>query len=282
MDNNRSSPYYFVVEIDNVETTRFQRCEGLEMIETSIEIEEGGLNTKTHKFIGKSHFPNIILEKGVSDNNELLKWYQQCVNGNFQRKNGSIVLKNAAGEEIKRWNIFRAFPCRWVGPKLDYTSGNQYAIETIELAYEEIILDETVVPKKNLFHVGQDISESDDFTDRMTNIYYFVGSGIIQFIPSESEPYLWFDELKKVLYTTNTRLLRDRYLSSYGGYLKSEELARSVYRLSESMSNISRDEAVRIKSLGGVIYLSRNQAPGRGGYGSYSAAFYFQSNSFKE
>jgi hypothetical protein len=53
-------------------------------------------------------------------------------------------------------------------------------------------------------------------------------------------------------------------------------------RLSESRSDISRDEAVRIKSLGGVIYLSRNQAPGRGGHGSYSVAFYFQSNSFKE
>jgi phage tail-like protein len=282
MDTNRLSPYYFSIEIENIETAHFRKCEGLEITETTIEIEEGGLNTKTHRFLGKSHYPNIILEKGISNDNELLKWYQQCINGNFQRKNGSIVLKNAAAEEIKRWNFFRAFPCRWVGPKLDYSSGNQIAIEAIELAYEEIVLDENVVPEKNPFHIGQDMSESDDFTDQIVSTYYLVSSGITQFMQNDLNPYLWFEELKKVHYTTNILLLRDNYLGWYGGLLKSEQLLRSNYRISENRSNISREEKRRIETIGGTIYLSKNQVVGPGGYGSFSFAFYFWSNSFKE
>ena len=42
-DNNEMSPYFFTVEIDGIETTRFQKCEGLEAETSIIEIEEGGI-----------------------------------------------------------------------------------------------------------------------------------------------------------------------------------------------------------------------------------------------
>ena len=37
------SPYFFTVEIDGIETARFQKCEGLEAETSIIEIEEGGI-----------------------------------------------------------------------------------------------------------------------------------------------------------------------------------------------------------------------------------------------
>ncbi len=64
MENERFSSYYFTVEIDDIQTDRFFSCEGLE-VETSVyEIENGGLNTTTHKFKGRTRSPNLILKKG--------------------------------------------------------------------------------------------------------------------------------------------------------------------------------------------------------------------------
>ena len=129
------SPYYFVVEIDGIQTARFLECYGIEMESTVFEVEEGGLNTSTHKLMGHNRAPNIILKKGVTANNELLKWYQNNIDGNFERKNGSVILMDSSFEEIKRWDFFRAFPCRWKGPYLD-THDSGYSVELIEIVHE--------------------------------------------------------------------------------------------------------------------------------------------------
>lgn len=71
-DNKNLSSYLFTVEIDRIETARFQKCEGLEAETYVYEIEKGGLNTTTHKFYGRTRYPNLILEKGISDNDEIL------------------------------------------------------------------------------------------------------------------------------------------------------------------------------------------------------------------
>ena len=78
-DNKNLSSYLFTVEIDGIETARFQKCEGLEAETYVYEIEEGGLNTTTHKFYGRTRYPNLILEKGISDNDELFKCYKETL-----------------------------------------------------------------------------------------------------------------------------------------------------------------------------------------------------------
>jgi len=135
LDKETISTYFFMVEIDGIQIDRFMGCEGLEMESTVYEIEEGGLNTSTHKRIGHNRYPNLILKKGINRNSELLKWYQKNINGDFERKNISVILMDSSLEEIKRWNLFRAFPCRWKGPSLD-VSDNKFAVEMIEIAYE--------------------------------------------------------------------------------------------------------------------------------------------------
>lgn len=134
------SAYSFFVELDGIETARFQKCEGLEAETETFEYEEGG--GKVHHFQGRSRFPNLILEKGINDNNELFKWFQSITKDEkVERKNGSVVLKNNQGEEIKRWNFFRAFPCRWIGPKLDYKDPSTFAVERIEIVHEGLEVD---------------------------------------------------------------------------------------------------------------------------------------------
>jgi len=128
------SSYYFTVEIDGIQTDRFFECDGLDMSATVFETEEGGYNISTHKRIGHNRSPNIILKKVVNKNNELVNWYQNNINGKFERKNISVILMNSSLDEVKRWDIHRAFPCRWKCSTLD-ANDNSLIIETIEITY---------------------------------------------------------------------------------------------------------------------------------------------------
>jgi len=134
-------PKYFSVEIEGIEKARFTKCEGLEAETYIYEVEEGGLNSNTHKFVGRTRFPNLVLENGVTANNDLFQWHKDTTlsDKKIERKDGSVVMCNANGEEIKRWNFFRALPCRWVGPKLGKDVPGM-AVERIEIAHEGIEL----------------------------------------------------------------------------------------------------------------------------------------------
>lgn len=142
-DDSRITEYYFTVELDGIETARFQKCDGLEAETYVYEVEEGGLNTTTHKFYGRTRYPNLVLEKGITDNDELFKWYKATLleDRKIERKNGAVVLKDTEGQELKRWNFFRAFPCRWTGPRLEANRRGEYAVERIEIAHEGLEVD---------------------------------------------------------------------------------------------------------------------------------------------
>ena len=166
-DDSKLRAYLFTVEIDGIETERFQKCEGLEAETYVYEVEEGGLNHTTRKFRGRTRFPNLILEKGITENDSLFNWFKEtCLeNKKLERKNGSVVLKDTEGNEVKRWNFFRAFPCRWIGPKLVTNLGSDFAVERIEIAHEGIEVDNDSEPQENdnWFHIGKNMSEETNF-----------------------------------------------------------------------------------------------------------------------
>ena len=166
-DDSKLRAYLFTVEIDGIETARFQKCEGLEAETYVYEVEEGGLNHTTRKFRGRTRFPNLILEKGITENDSLFNWFKEtCLESRkLERKNGSVVLKDTEGNEVKRWNFFRAFPGRWIGPKLVTNLGSDFAVERIEIAHEGIEVDNDSEPQENdnWFHIGQNMSEETNF-----------------------------------------------------------------------------------------------------------------------
>ena len=166
-DDSKLRAYLFTVEIDGIEAARFQKCEGLEAETYVYEVEEGGLNHTTRKYRGRTRFPNLILEKGITENESLFNWFKEtCLeNKKLERKNGSVVLKDTEGNEVKRWNFYRAFPCRWIGPKLVTNLGSDFAVERIEIAHEGIEVDNDSEPQENdnLFHIGQNMSEETNF-----------------------------------------------------------------------------------------------------------------------
>jgi phage tail-like protein len=137
----RKDPYRncnFLVEIDGITQAGFTDCSGFGASTDPIEYREGGDNTTVRKLPGMTKYPNITLKWGLTDSTELYSWYRDVIQGNVQRKNGSIILLDIDGATEKvRWNFFNAWPAKWDGP--DFTAkGNDVAIETLELAHEGI------------------------------------------------------------------------------------------------------------------------------------------------
>jgi phage tail-like protein len=131
--------YNFLVEIDGITRAAFQECSGFDSTIDVIEHREGGENTTVRKLPGLTKYSNITLKRGMTDDTELYDWHRQVVRGDIERKNGSIVLLNRKGEEVARWNFYRAWPTKWDGPDLN-AEGNDVAIETLELAHEGVEL----------------------------------------------------------------------------------------------------------------------------------------------
>lgn len=135
--------FRFALQLDNVQVAGFAECTGLNVETKVFEYKEGGNNATTLKFPESSTFGNVTLKRGVTSSNDLINWQLDIVNGKFSKKPRSgnqdiaIVLMNEKGDDVKRWNLIRAFPVKWVGPDLKAT-GNEVAIETLELAHEGI------------------------------------------------------------------------------------------------------------------------------------------------
>ena len=128
--------YKFLVEIDGITQAGFSDCSGFGSSTDPIEYREGG-EQFTRKLPGPTKVSNITLKWGLTDSKELFEWYQGIVNGEITRKNGSIIVLDQKNEEKLRWNFFNAWPTKWDGPDFS-AKGNDVAIETLELACEEI------------------------------------------------------------------------------------------------------------------------------------------------
>lgn len=129
--------YNFLVEIDGITQAGFQEVGGLDASTDSIEYREGNDPSHVRKLPGMHKYSPITLKRGITDSDELWKWYRTVVEGKPERKNGSIVLLDDAGQEKIRWNFVNAWPSKWTGPSFNATS-NQVAVETLEITHEEV------------------------------------------------------------------------------------------------------------------------------------------------
>jgi phage tail-like protein len=137
----RIDPYLnfnFLVEIDGITRAAFHEVSGLDSTVDVIEHREGGDNTTPRKLPGMTKHSNIVLKWGMTDDQELYQWHRDVVNGNVQRRNGSIVLLDRRGQEVARWNVFKAWPAKWTGPSLT-AEGSDVSIEQLELANEGVV-----------------------------------------------------------------------------------------------------------------------------------------------
>ena len=134
----RNDPYgafNFIVEIDGLAVAGFSECSGLTAETAVIEYREGNEMAGVRKLAGLTKFAPVILKRGITKERDLWNWYKNIINGNTDRRNGSIVLLGNDHTPVARWNFTNAWPAKWEGPHLK-AKGNEVAIETLEIEHE--------------------------------------------------------------------------------------------------------------------------------------------------
>lgn len=129
--------YRFQVEIDNIAPSRFLECTGLGSEVAVIEYREGGDPTAVRKLPGRASYSDITLKRGITESHDLYDWHRAILQGQNDRRRGSIILLDDEGAEVVRWNFTDAWPRKYEGPSLN-ALGNEVAIETFVLTCESM------------------------------------------------------------------------------------------------------------------------------------------------
>jgi len=127
--------FQFIVEIKGVSVAGFSEVSGLD-VESAVEtFREGGELRFEQQLVGWMKFPSrIVLKRGIADSEELWSWHQDVTRGIVTRKDVSIVLRDSAGNKVRKWIFHQAVPVKWVGPQLR-ASSSEVAVETLELIH---------------------------------------------------------------------------------------------------------------------------------------------------
>ena len=94
-------------------------------------VRDVGSNEFVHRLPGGMHYPNLLLSRGLTDEDALLKWFV-ATQTKPDLKEMTLTLKG--GDIERNWTFADAFPVRWTGPQLD-ASGESVATETLEIAH---------------------------------------------------------------------------------------------------------------------------------------------------
>lgn len=146
--SERADPFLdarFLIEIDSLVVAGFSEVSGLEVELETEEYAEGGVNTYTHSLPKQFDYPNLVLERGVTDSRTLWQWVEDALNGRIERKNVRVILLDSVGQERWGWEFREAYPVKWAGPELDADRAS-VAVETLELTHNGITAMEGLSP----------------------------------------------------------------------------------------------------------------------------------------
>lgn len=132
--------FRFSVDIDGDEVG-FAEVSGLKIELQVIETRNGGdKQLNTYKMPGLPKVENVTLKRGiVKKNNNFYAWLSKTKLNVPERRNVIIKLMDEESNPTMVWSLSQAFPVKIEGPGLKST-GNEVAIETIELAHEGLTI----------------------------------------------------------------------------------------------------------------------------------------------
>lgn len=143
--------FHFAVEIKSKERpwetaidSKFQSVSGLSVDIEFDEYTEGGENRFKHKLPTRTRFPNLVLKRGAVIESELTKWCRAAVEDfEFELKDITIILLNAAHVPLMTWEVIGAIPVKWSVD--EFNAGESKVVtETIELAYQYFTMKNVV------------------------------------------------------------------------------------------------------------------------------------------
>lgn len=133
--------FNFRVDIDGIGAGSFSEVSGLTADGDAVDYREGTDKiNNVRKLAGLRKFPMIVMKRGYVQDDELWRWYTRIYNGQDDRRNGSVVLYNEARKPVMRWHFENAWINKIEGPSMK-ASGNEVAIESVELCHEGLSLE---------------------------------------------------------------------------------------------------------------------------------------------
>jgi phage tail-like protein len=150
MDDNKiaESPIWplpkfkFVVDLSpQLKGIAFQDVSGLETGEPLIEYRKGDSKSfNSIKMPGLTKVGNITLRKGIFLSDDAFWDWQKQINLNtIKRETVYIKLLDESYDIVMQWQLNNAFPIKITSTDLK-SDGNEVAIETLEIAYEQLII----------------------------------------------------------------------------------------------------------------------------------------------
>ena len=94
---------------------------------------EGGSNEFVHKLPTRIKYPNVVLKRGVTHEDALLKWFWES-RSSVQRRDMTISLIGPGAKLVRTWAFLNAYPVKWTGPNLNANS-NAVATEQLEIVH---------------------------------------------------------------------------------------------------------------------------------------------------
>jgi phage tail-like protein len=116
----------------------WSKIEGLGFSYDIKEYREGGVNAYMHKIVGPLKYDNVRLSRPVDSDSMLVYIWLAANLVKVVPQTMSNTALNSAGDEVTTWNLSGVVPIKWQGPSLDIL-GNQIAMETLEIAYSEMM-----------------------------------------------------------------------------------------------------------------------------------------------
>ncbi len=140
---SRNDPYAafnFVIEIDGIPAAGFSECSGLSTESDVIEYRTGAEVPTVRKIPGLDKYSNITFKRGYTANKDLWEWRKKTINGQTDRRSGTITLQDEGRKTALRWNFREAWPRKWDGPTFNAKT-NEVAIELLEIVHEGLTLE---------------------------------------------------------------------------------------------------------------------------------------------
>lgn len=134
--------FYFRASF-NYFTIDFSEVSGLDNEAQAIEYRHSGSKLfSTIKMPGLQKFSNVTLKRGsVAQKTAFLDWFNKSKTetGQLYRENVDIQLMDENGQPTMTWTLNNAWPTKITGVDLK-SDGNEVAIETLELAFESLVV----------------------------------------------------------------------------------------------------------------------------------------------
>ncbi len=133
--------FYFTVKLGEDDSVSFQEVDGLNSETQVIEYRHGN-NPVFYpiKMPGLGRVGNVTMRKGIFVNdNKFWNWYNEIKLNTIARRTVVISLLDETGTPKMTWTLNNAFPTKITGTDLK-SEGNEVAVESIELAFETLVV----------------------------------------------------------------------------------------------------------------------------------------------